>query len=446
MRLLGKMVLPVMLLGSPTFSVAGEMPAVPADLANYVAKAEPDFAWTIEDTKDFGTTRIWRLKMTSQVWQGIIWTHDLLVAKPAGAPTGKALLLNEGGGASVEKAMYAAMLAAKIKAPVALLFGIPNQPLLDGKSEDDLIAETFIRYLDSGDASWPLLFPMVKSVVKAMDALQEFSKKGDGEPVTKFIIGGASKRGWTTWLTAASDPRVMAITPMVIDVLNMRDQLTHQQNSLGGTSKEISPYTRRGLTPIADTVRAHSLWTMVDPWTYRDRFTMPKLIILANNDPFWSTDALNLYWDALPGEKYISYTPNSGHDLIERDTAGNKLDADRATNNMAAFIRYQLSEKPMPKLVWKHTEQSDGSLNLTVTANPAPRLARLWIARSETRDFRKARWESQAIELKEGQPVTAAIPKPERGFIACYADLGYQIDGLPQWLCTQLRVIGADAK
>jgi len=447
MRLLRKLlILPLAFLAFAPFSPAKEMPAVPADLANYIAKAEPDFTWTIEDTRDFGSAKAWRLKLTSQVWQGITWTHDLLVVKPKDVPTGKMLLLNEGGSASMEKAMYAALLAGKIKAPVALLLGIPNQPLFDGKKEDDLIAETFVRYLDSGDASWPLLFPMVKGVVKSMDTLQEFSKKEWSEPVTKFIVGGGSKRGWTTWLTAASDPRVTAITPMVIDVLNMREQLTHQQRSLGGPSKEISPYTRRGLVPVQDTPRADSLWTMVDPWTYRDRFTMPKLIVLGNNDAYWSTDALNLYWDALPGEKYISYSPNAGHDLAERDAAGKKLNADRAINNVSAFIRYQLEGKPLPKLGWKYTEQADGGLTLTVTTNPAPREARLWIARSDTRDFRKSRWESQPIELKEGQPVSASLPKPEKGFIACYADLGYQIDDLPQWLCTQMRVVGNDAK
>ena len=417
---------------------------VPADLADYVARAEPDFGWTVEDTKDIEGAKVWRLKLTSQVWQGITWTHDLLVVRPAGVSTGKMLLLNDGGGASNERAMHAAMLAGKIKAPVALLLGIPNQPLFDGKKEDDLIAETFVRYLDSGDASWPLLCPMVKSVVKAMDTLQEFSKKEWDEPVAKFVVGGASKRGWTTWLTAASDPRVMAITPMVIDVLNMRDQLTHQQSSLGGPSEQISPYTSRGLVPIPDTSRARSLWTMIDPWTYRDRFTMPKLIVLGNNDPYWSTDALNLYWDSLPGEKYISYTPNAGHDLMERDAAGKKLNADRSIDNVCAFIRYQLSGKPLPKLDWKHDTQPDGGLSLTVTAAPAPQQARLWIAHSDTRDFRKSRWESQPIELKEGQPVTASLPKPEKGFIAYYADLGYKIDDLPQWLCTQMRVVGAD--
>ncbi|MCW1922919.1 PhoPQ-activated pathogenicity-related family protein [Luteolibacter arcticus] len=443
---IGKVVLPLVLLGSAAFLSAKEAPVVPADLANYVARAEPGFKWTVEDTKEFGGVKAWRLKLTSQVWQGITWTHDLLVVKPTGVPTGKMLLLNEGGSASNEKALYAALLAGKIQAPVALLLGVPNQPLFDGKREDHLIAETFVRYLDSGDASWPLLFPMVKSVVKAMDTLQEFSKKEWDEPVTKFIVGGGSKRGWTTWLTAANDPRVMAITPMVIDVLNMREQITHQQSSLGGTSQEISPYTDRGLVPVPDTPRAQSLWTMIDPWTYRDRFTMPKLIVLGNNDPYWSTDALNLYWDALPGEKYISYSPNAGHDLTERDAAGKKLSAERAINNVSAFVRYQLSGKPLPKVGWKHTTQADGSLGLTVTADPAPQRARLWVARSTTKDFRKARWESQAIEQKEGEPVTASLPKPDKGFIAYYADLGYQIDDLPQWLCTQLRVVGAETK
>jgi len=446
MRLIGKVLLPLVLLGSAAFSPAKEPPPIPADLADYVAKAEPNFAWTIEDTREFGSAKAWRLKLTSQVWQGITWTHDILVVKPAGAATGKMLLLNEGGSASMDKALYAAALAGKIKAPVAILLGIPNQPLFDGKKEDDLIAETFVRYLDSGDASWPLLFPMVKSVVKAMDSLQEFSKKEWDEPVTKFIVGGGSKRGWTTWLTAASDPRVMALTPMVIDVLNMRDQLSHQQRSLGGTSEQISPYTSRGLVPIPDTPRAESLWTMIDPWTYRERFTMPKLIVLGNNDRYWSTDALNLYWDALPGEKYISYTPNAGHDLTERAPGGKKLNADRAINNVCSFVRYQLSGKPLPKLGWKHSTQPDGSLSLTVAADPAPQEARLWIARSATRDFRDARWDSQAIELKEGQPVSASLPKPDKGFIAYYADLGYQIDDLPQWLCTQLRVVGTDGK
>src|SRR5581483_12389999 len=109
----------------------------------------------------------------------------------------------------------------------------PNQPLLDGKREDALIAETFVRYLKTGDGDWPLLFPMVKSLVRAMDALQEFAKQELKVEIRRFIVSGGSKRGWTTWLTGATDPRVTAIAPLVIDTLNMREQMPHQLKSFG---------------------------------------------------------------------------------------------------------------------------------------------------------------------------------------------------------------------
>ena len=151
------------------------------------------------------------------------------------------------------------VVAKKVGAPCAFLYGIPNQPLLGGKKEDALIAETFVRYLDTKDADWPLLFPMTKSVVKAMDALQAFSKEEWKSPVKGFVVSGASKRGWTTWLTGAADPRVQAIAPMVIDTLNMVEQMEHQKETLGRYSDMIHDYTERGLVPIPDQGRRRSI-------------------------------------------------------------------------------------------------------------------------------------------------------------------------------------------
>jgi PhoPQ-activated pathogenicity-related protein len=427
---------------SPLVS-AKEAP-LPQELATYVARVEPNSGWTLVTKSEFGECDYWHLNLKSQVWQNIPWEHDLVIFKPKNVTSeGKMVLLNEGGSFKPNKAMYGAFLANKMKAPVAIVLGVPKQPLYDGKREDDLIAETFIRYLDTQDASWPLLFPMVKTVVKAMDAVVEFTSKEWGVKTDKFLVTGASKRGWTTWLTAASDPRVIAIAPMVIDMLNIPAQLPLQVDRFGKPSEQISPYTKRGLIPLGNTQAAKHLWSIVDPYTYRAKYTMPKLILLGNNDPYWSPDALNLYWDETPGDKYISYTPNAGHNLMEVDAAGvRQILPTRALDNITAFVRAQFTGAVLPKIGWKHGEAADGKLSLNVTADQPTKEARLWIAKSDTKDFRKARWDSQPLETGDGKSITATVAKPESGYIAYYADLNYEVDGGPMWLCTQLRLVG----
>ncbi len=414
--------------------------ALPGDLAAYVARPEPAFEWKKVNEQVISECDVVHLRLTSQSWQGFPWEHDLVVFTPKGVPTKTVMLLNEGGKADPRNAVFGTLIANKVKAPVAIVLGVPRQPLFNGLHEDDLIAETFVRYLESGDGSWPLLFPMVKSVVKAMDAIQEFSGQHWTDKTEKFIVGGASKRGWTTWLTAAVDPRVLAITPMVIDTLNMKAQLPYQIESFGGPSEQIEPYTKRGLVPLPETDAAQKLWAMVDPWIYRRQFTMPKLVVLGNNDRYWTTDALNLYWDDLPGDKYISYTPNAGHDLTERTPDGKKLTPIRAINNVGAFVRHILTDTPLPKLQWKHDDAPDGQLRLTVTADPRPQEAKLWVASGPKRDLREARWESRPVEYPAEGPLVITMPRPAEGHTAFFADLGYQIEDLPQWLSTQLRI------
>jgi PhoPQ-activated pathogenicity-related protein len=413
-----------------------------ADLFEYVAKPEPKASWTLIEKSELGACDIFRLKLTSQVWQGIPWEHDLVLFRPKeGDVQDKMYLLNNGGSMKQSGLPYGVMLASMMKAPVAMLLGIPNQPLFGGKREDDLIAETFVRYLETQDESWPLLFPMVKSLVKAMDAVQEFTGKEWPKKIEKFVVGGASKRGWTTWLTAAADPRVMAITPMVIDILNMPVQLKRQVECFGAPSEQIRPYTARGLIPMPDTPLANRLWKWVDPYTYRDKFTLPKLVVLGNNDRYWAPDALNLYWDSLPGPKWISYTPNAGHDLYARSPEGKRVDPMRAVQTTAAFVRYQVTGKAMPAITWKH-DDAEGQMRLVVSSDQPPKEIHFWRCAAPTKDIREARWESRAVEVKDGQAVILE-PRPAKGVVSFYADCVYELDGLSYSLCTQLRMAEA---
>jgi PhoPQ-activated pathogenicity-related protein len=411
-----------------------------ADLHDYVTRPEPAYHWDLKQKIDDPRGTIYDLELVSQTWHDITWKHQLQVYQPKGVePTRTLLLWNTGGHASPGNIALAMELARRLKAPVAFLYNIPNQPLLGGKKEDGLIAETFIRYLGTKDETWPLLLPMVKSVVKAMDALQAFAKQEWHQPVEGFLVTGASKRGWTTWLTAAADDRVKAIAPMVIDTLNMPAQLPHQFESFGGKySEQIGDYTGRGLTAVAGTPAGKRLFELVDPYAYRARLTLPKLIINGNNDPYWSTDATNLYWDGLRPPKWLLYVPNAGHNLQQKTAAG--PDHSRVLNTLLAFARHQIAGKPMPELSWKH-DDADGKLRLRVTCKPGPRGARLWVAEAPTRDFRKADWKERPAANHDGT-VVGEVEPPKTGCLAFYGEVDYEFEGMPYTLSTQLRIAG----
>jgi PhoPQ-activated pathogenicity-related protein len=415
-----------------------------ADLQKYVDKPEAAFEWKLKNKLDGEQSgdRIYDLQFVSQIWQENKWQHQLQVYRPRSvAPNSTIFLWVTGGSARPEYVSMGMELARKISAPVAFLYHVPNQPLLEGNlREDDLIAETFVRYLKTKDENWPLLFPMVKSVIKAMDVLQAFGKKEWSEPIDKFIVAGASKRGWTTWLTAAVDQRIKAIAPVVIDTLNMRAQMPRQLQAFGDYSSRLTPYSSRGLLPIPETPEGERLLSMVDPWAYRDRLTMPKLIVNGTNDFYWATDALNLYWDGIPADKWVLYVPNAGHNLRRQDRPQPDQLND-LINGLAAFSRHQITGTSMPKLNWTH-ESVNGNLRLTITATPAPIGARLWIAQTPTMDFRTAKWSEQKVSLSDGKIVGEVTP-PDKGHLAFFGELDYEIDGLRYHLSTQVRMTEA---
>ncbi|MCI0464959.1 MAG: PhoPQ-activated pathogenicity-related family protein [Gemmataceae bacterium] len=417
----------------------GPASAARADLLDYVKKPDKVYGWKLKAKTNHPEGMVYDLHLVSQEWQGIRWEHQLQVYLPTGVkPTRTMFLWNQGGKASAGSIAFGMDLAKKLKAPVAFLYHVPNQPLLGGKTEDALIAETFVRYLKTKDEDWPLLFPMVKSLVRAMDALQAFARQEWDIEVSHFVVSGGSKRGWTTWLTAAADARVKALAPLVIDTLNMKAQMPYQLRSFGKYSEQIRDYTQRGLVPMPDTPEARRLWLMVDPWAYRERLKQPALIVNGANDPYWTTDALNLYWDDLKNPRWVLYVPNAGHNLQQRKSGSE--DRLRALNTLAAFGYFQIHGGELPHLRWQHTDAEE-KLRVTVEAKTAPRAARLWVARAPTRDFRKATWEEQPAMVKGGT-VQGEVTPPAEGFVAFFAEVDYEVNGLVYHLSTQMRIAG----
>lgn len=433
----------------PTPLIAQQAPSVPTELTDYIKRPEPDYSWKLVDKKESATATVYNIKLVSQKWQDMVWEHDLQIVMPKDAkPQATMVLWNQGGRPSPASSMIATQLSEKTKAPVAFLFGIPKQPLFGGKTEDALIAETFVKYLETKDPTWPLLFPMVKSLIKTMDTVQAFAKEEWKFEVKSFVITGASKRGWTSWLTAASgDPRVKAIAPMVIDTLNFPVQMRNQVAAFGKPSEMIKDYTLANLVPIPDTTDGTKLWQMVDPYVYREKLTLPKMIINGTNDPYWPQDALNTYWDELKGEKNLLYVPNAGHGLRERTNGKEQLFPERAVTTLAAFCRSQITDKKLPMFEGRNVTTKDGQEYALRFDTPTKNL-RLWVADSATRDFRQATWTAKdlsKIPVMESLPMQARVPieAATSGLRAVFVEGEFDVDGLTFNLSTPITILEA---
>jgi len=369
-------------------------------LEDFLAKPNSSFAYTLKDSIQHAGITQYELELTSQEWKEMIWKHRLVILKPATILSDKALLYIGGGKIEDGIPVYRDLddevvksmgkLALQNQSLIALVFQTPNQPIFDGKNEDEIISYTLHQFQETGDLTWPVLFPMVKSASSAMDAVAEFSEKNLSTPINSFILTGFSKRGWTTWLTGSQDPRVTGIAPIVIDVLNMSTSLQYQIETWADYSIEIQDYVALGIPQQANSKVGQATMELVDPYSYRAKLTMPKLIFIGTNDPYWPVDAVKNYIDSIPGQNNLIYIPNVGHDLGDGKIASQVL---------GAFVAYQNTGKILPEVFTEVSKGESGSLKLEVKASgQEPIKIELWKAEStEDKDFRDEKWGSKKL-------------------------------------------------
>jgi PhoPQ-activated pathogenicity-related protein len=394
-----------------------------------------DDSYRFESVGEFqvGACKAYSYKMTSQTWQGTPWTHWLSILVPPQVDhTDAAVLFITGGSTSSSQpqadsteAQLFGVIATMAKVPVAILQQVPNQPLQGGLQEDDLIAFTFDKYLNNQGDDWPLLLPMVESARRAMDTVSTIMAEKAGTAIKRFVISGASKRGWTTWLTAAADKRVIAIAPMVIDMLNMQPQMEQQIKSYGKFSGQIDPYSKLKIQARLTTARGKQLASIVDPYAYRHSLTLPKLIVLGTNDPYWTVDAASLYYPGLTGTKHLYYLANAGHGL------GASI-----APTVATFFKKSIDGETFEMIKWQHG--SDGLFHVKWKGEHGQ--ARLWTATSETRDFRQSKWTSQ--DLIGENSIGVNLPEPRSGWVAFYVQV--ELPGLlalKYSICTEIQVL-----
>ncbi|MBN1361467.1 MAG: hypothetical protein JW993_12790 [Sedimentisphaerales bacterium] len=409
-------------------------------LDDYVATPDSHYTFSLVGSSQFdGSTYTtgYVLDLTSQAWRTQtevdqpLWHHWLTVIVPEHylfAPPVKdtALLLIEGGDTAdppIAFDLQLRQLSAATRTVVVRVSAVPNQPMLftdeaSPRSEDEIIAYSWNKYFATGDPTWIVQLPMVKAVVRAMDATKSFVGGTNGYGINRFVLVGGSKRGWTAWLTAAVDPRIRAICPIVSDLLNMPVSFAHHWASYGFWAEALSPYEELGIFDRLGTDEGTKLLQIVDPYAYRDRLTMPKFIINAAGDDFFVSDSARFYINDLAGETYLRHVPNTDHYLTGA--------YDQIVNCTIPYYDAVLNSYQRPRFSW--TIQADGSIRVEMV--DPPKSVTLWQATNpSTRDFRLttigAAWTGSALSNLGDGVYVGQVPAPSAGWTAFFVELVY---------------------
>lgn len=256
----------------------------------------------------------------------------------------------------------------------------PGDPKNKHRSEDALIAYTWKHFLgDTSEegAEWIAYLPMTKAVVRAMDAITDFALKENNYPtwstnITRFFVAGASKRGWTTWLTTAVDSRVVAAAPVVMDLLNLHDNLHHMWRNYGGWTFAFEDYFDEDLTAELDGEPFKKLSEIVDGYAYRERYDSVSMVAVnAADDEFFQFEDDRYWWDDMgwgkQDNKYRLMCQNAEHSEITG------LPEIIASLNTYVYNIKHPAGHPIPKFSWTIDRAVDGNSSrgsITVKTDP----------------------------------------------------------------------------
>lgn len=430
-------------------------------LQSYVATEDAAYQWNIEQDVKTERIRYVLIDLVSQTWLSSDevdrpqWKHWLEIFIPNDRQSDVPLLFIAGGSNSSEKPSSTNSMGQQIALVsgtiVAHLSQVPNQPLVllnDGRrrSEDDLISFSWTQYLKTDRLEWLAQAPMVKSASRAMDAVTEVlsSDEMGSLEVENFIVAGGSKRGWTTWLTAAVDSRVVAIVPVVFDVLNMRESMKHHFGAYGFWSASLGDYVDQGIFQQFESEKLDPIFRVVDPYTYRNELDIPKFIVNASGDEFFLLDSSQFYWNHLVGPKYLRYVPNTDHGLSGSD----------ALLSIAAFVSLVSQDKPIPSISWSR----QGTNRIEVKASHKPSKVNVWETHNPiSRDFRLLRgpngnprgpvFTSRSIlpSSEDGLSFEASVQEPASGWTAWTMEFTFDVGlTVPLKLSTDIQVLPTD--
>ncbi|EHD0026280.1 PhoPQ-regulated protein [Salmonella enterica subsp. houtenae serovar 50:g,z51:-] len=384
-----------------------------------------------------------RFNLNSQTWspQGVVsperWQNGVDIYIPDSAREKNALVVinngsnNNGSGTPVAPTNFneeeLSRIAIATRTVVISVSNVPNQVLsyqgvTTPLGEDNSVAYSWKLFIGDThkyqDAS--LHIPMAASVSQAFRlAKKELTQQN----INKFIVTGASKRGWAAWLTALSDPDVGAVVPFAMDLLNTQKSLEHMYQSYGKNwPVAFYPYYNQGIDQQIGTDKFARLMRLEDPLTYLntdmgDRLKIDKYIINASGDDFYVPDNSHFYYGLLTGSKSLRVVPNSTHNGI----------LSVAEQSLITFVNRFQEKQKLPEITENVQSRGDGKKELVVNFSEKPVAILQWTARNPAaRDFRYAcdiKYNSVPVSLATGDnTLSISLTTPDSGWQATYIE------------------------
>ncbi len=399
--------------------------------------------YTLLSKKNDGFVEIRKYQLISQNWspQNLVspaqWKHIVEIVIPQKPYLNRAVVIISNGinnnidnkpPVEPKDSTRLKTLAQATNTIIISVSDIPNQYLMfkpDGKpyKEDGAVACSWSLFLNNPKEQYmlPLQIPMTTAVSQALTLAQQELRTWN---IERFIVTGTSKRGLTSWLVALTDARVDAIVPFVYDMLNTQKNLDHMYHTYGGNWPiAFHPYYQQNIQGFLGTKPFNKLMQIVDPIQYLKNnkgypLNIPKYIVNASGDDFFTPDNISYYYEELPEIKTLRIVPNSSHYGING----------YIESSLIPFIHRVQKNKELPQIKTEHTGE-----NLLLTFSEKPKILKLWTAKNpRARDFRYAcgiRFHSKKVNYRKQLRIPLTYPKKgwQAAFIEATFDDGFVV-------------------
>ncbi|MEZ5580533.1 MAG: PhoPQ-activated protein PqaA family protein [Candidatus Competibacteraceae bacterium] len=214
------------------------------------------------------------------------------------------------------------------------------------------------------------------------------------------------------------DPRVKAIVPASIDMLNLGRQFIHHCGAYGFFAPALKDYVEFDLPCRVQTPEGQALLQVVDPYAYRDRYTMPE-DLNATGDQFLRLRFLTVLL-------LRSHRPQ-----VAALHAEHRPQAEGRHHRQGALVDGRHSgrqDQPPDQL----GDGRGGVLRVSPTAQPKE--VKLWQATNpNARDFRLeeigAVWTSQTLAPQADGTYLGVVQRPATGWTAFMIEVTFDTAG-----------------